>query len=169
MVLLTARTAHACRRIASATSSLGAPSPGRGLERATGWPPDSPFSAGTCSFAHFAALGFGAARRKASATVTDPKQIGTGTQPVAYLGIHGIADGTLGISGGRTMRDRFVVNHGCVPQDPPEAGAGSGTHVCTTYQGCDPGYPVGWCSFDGGHTPGRRSTHALYPRNVGAH
>ena len=77
-----------------------------------------------------------------------------GTEPVAYLGIHGISDGTLNISGGRSMRDRFVTNNGCTPQNPPEAGAGSGTHVCTSYEGCEPGYPVRWCSFDGGHTPG---------------
>lgn len=77
-----------------------------------------------------------------------------GTQSVAYLGIHGISDGTLDISGGRSMRDRFVMNNGCTPQNPPEASAGSGMHVCTTYEGCEPGYPVEWCSFDGGHTPG---------------
>jgi poly(3-hydroxybutyrate) depolymerase len=77
-----------------------------------------------------------------------------GTEPIAYLGIHGISDGTLGIGGGRDMRDRFVMNNGCTPQSPPDARAGSGTHVCTMYQGCKAGYPVGWCSFDGGHTPG---------------
>jgi poly(3-hydroxybutyrate) depolymerase len=77
-----------------------------------------------------------------------------GTQPVPYIGIHGIGDGTLNISGGRSMRDKFVMNNGCTPQSPPEPRAGSGTHTCTTYQGCKPGYPVEWCAFDGGHTPG---------------
>jgi len=77
-----------------------------------------------------------------------------GTQPVAYIGIHGISDGTLNISGGRSMRDRFVMNNGCTAQSPPEPRAGSGTHTCTTYQGCKAGYPVEWCAFDGGHTPG---------------
>jgi poly(3-hydroxybutyrate) depolymerase len=77
-----------------------------------------------------------------------------GTQPVAYLGIHGLGDGTLNISGGRSMRDRFVMNNGCTSQNPPEPSGGSQMHTCTTYQGCTAGYPVRWCAFDGGHTPG---------------
>jgi poly(3-hydroxybutyrate) depolymerase len=77
-----------------------------------------------------------------------------GTQPVAYIGIHGISDGTLNISGGRSMRDRFVMNNGCTSQSPPEPRSGSLTHTCTAYQGCRAGYPVEWCAFDGGHTPG---------------
>lgn len=77
-----------------------------------------------------------------------------GTQPVAYLGIHGLGDNVLGASGGRSMRDRFVMNNGCTDQDPPEPSPGSQMHTCTTYQGCTAGYPVRWCAFDGGHTPG---------------
>ena len=77
-----------------------------------------------------------------------------GTQPIGYLGIHGISDGTLNISGGRSMRDRFVMNNGCTAMSPPEPSGGSGKHTCTTYQGCKAGYPVEWCAFDGGHTPG---------------
>jgi len=77
-----------------------------------------------------------------------------GTQPIAYLGIHGLSDGTLNISGGRSMRDRFVKNNGCTAQSPPEPSGGSGKHTCTTYQGCTAGFPVEWCAFDGGHTPG---------------
>ena len=64
-----------------------------------------------------------------------------GTQPVAYIGIHGLGDGTLNISGGRSMRDRFVMNNGCTAQNPPEPRAGSLTHTCTTYQGCRPDIP----------------------------
>lgn len=77
-----------------------------------------------------------------------------GTQPVPYLGIHGLSDGTLNISGGRSMRDKFVMNNGCTAQNAPEPSNGSGKHVCTSYQGCRAGYPVEWCAFDGGHTPG---------------
>jgi poly(3-hydroxybutyrate) depolymerase len=77
-----------------------------------------------------------------------------GTQPIPYIGIHGISDGTLNISGGRSMRDRFVMNNGCTSMSPPEPKAGSGMHICTSYQGCKTGYPVEWCAFDGGHTPG---------------
>jgi poly(3-hydroxybutyrate) depolymerase len=77
-----------------------------------------------------------------------------GTQPVAYIGIHGMGDGTLNVSLGRSMRDRFVMNNGCTSQSPPEPDPGSLTHTCTTYEGCTAGYPVEWCAFDGGHTPG---------------
>ncbi len=77
-----------------------------------------------------------------------------GTAPIAYIGIHGVSDGTLNISGGRSMRDKFVMNDGCMAMNPPEPSAGSGMHICTSYQGCKAGYPVEWCAFDGGHTPG---------------
>src|SRR3982751_1544441 len=43
-----------------------------------------------------------------------------GTEPVAYLGIHGVSDTTLPISGGHSMRDRFVKNDGCTAMSPPE-------------------------------------------------
>ncbi|MFJ9714828.1 cellulose binding domain-containing protein [Streptomyces sp. NPDC101213] len=74
-----------------------------------------------------------------------------GTQPVAYLGVHGLRDGVLNISGGRAMRDRFVRNNGCTPQSPPEPAPGSLTHRITTYSGCSAGHPVAWAAFDEGH------------------
>ena len=74
-----------------------------------------------------------------------------GTQPVAYFGIHGISDN---IASGRSLRDRFVRNNGCTPQNPPEPAGGSRTHITTVYSGCRAGYPVQWGAFDGGHTPG---------------
>jgi poly(3-hydroxybutyrate) depolymerase len=77
-----------------------------------------------------------------------------GTQPIAYLGIHGISDAVLSISQGRALRDRFVSNNGCTPQSPREPAAGSRTHVTTAYAGCRTGYPVVWAAFDGGHLPG---------------
>jgi poly(3-hydroxybutyrate) depolymerase len=76
-----------------------------------------------------------------------------GTEPIAYLGIHGTGDSTLGIDGGRELRDRFVQNNGCTAQAEPSPPP-SQMHTCTSYQGCDAGYPVRWCAFDGGHTPG---------------
>lgn len=42
-----------------------------------------------------------------------------GTQPIAYLGVHGLRDNVLGISGGRALRDRFVTNNGCTPRTRP--------------------------------------------------
>lgn len=77
-----------------------------------------------------------------------------GKDPTAYIGIHGVSDGTCSIGGGRSLRDTFVKNNGCTAQNPPEPAAGSGKHTCTTYTGCKAGYPVEWCAFDGGHTPG---------------
>ncbi|MFJ3307195.1 cellulose binding domain-containing protein [Streptomyces sp. NPDC086549] len=74
-----------------------------------------------------------------------------GTQPIAYLGVHGLRDSVLGISGGRALRDRFVRNNGCTPQNPPEPAQGSLTHRVTTYSGCSAGHPVAWAAFDEGH------------------
>ena len=74
-----------------------------------------------------------------------------GTQPFAYMGIHGISDN---IGAGRGMRDRFVRNNGCTPQNAPEPARGSRTHITTTYSGCRAGYPVVWAAFDGGHQQG---------------
>ncbi|WP_246059461.1 cellulose binding domain-containing protein [Herbidospora galbida] len=76
---------------------------------------------------------------------------GGGTQPVAYLGIHGLRDSVLAISQGRTLRDRFVRNNGCTAQNPPEPSQGSLSHRVTTYSGCRSGYPVTWAAFDEGH------------------
>ena len=77
-----------------------------------------------------------------------------GTQPIAYMGIHGISDNVLNISQGRALRDTFVRNNGCTAQSPREPAAGSRTHITTTYSGCRAGYPVVWAAFDGGHGPG---------------
>jgi hypothetical protein len=80
-----------------------------------------------------------------------------GTQPVAYIGLHGIRDSTLPIANGRALRDTFVRNNGCTPQNPPEPANGSLTHIVTAYSGCRAGYPVVWAAFDGaGHDPGPR-------------
>ena len=76
-----------------------------------------------------------------------------GNDPIAYYGQHGINDQVLPISGGRQMRDRFLKNNGCTAQTAAEPASGSGTHIKTTYSGCDPKYPVVWVAFDGDHTP----------------
>ncbi|MEU9796352.1 ricin-type beta-trefoil lectin domain protein [Streptomyces sparsogenes] len=77
-----------------------------------------------------------------------------GTQPVAYMGLHGIRDNVLPISSGRELRDTFVRANGCTRQNPPEPAYGSLTHIITAYSGCRSGYPVVWAAFDGGHDPG---------------
>jgi poly(3-hydroxybutyrate) depolymerase len=76
-----------------------------------------------------------------------------GTTPVPYLGIHGIRDSVLNISLGRSIRDRFVQNNGCSPQNPPEPAPGSLTHIITNYSGCRAGFPVEWVAFDEDHNP----------------
>ena len=76
-----------------------------------------------------------------------------GTQPVAYMGVHGINDQ---FGNGEAARDRFVRNNGCTPQDTPEPAPGSLTHITTEFEGCLDGYPVVWASFDGDHNPAPR-------------
>jgi poly(3-hydroxybutyrate) depolymerase len=91
---------------------------------------------------------------RAVAAIAAPGQISGcsgGTQPFAYMGIHGIGDN---IGAGRALRDTFVRNNGCTPQNPPEPASGSRTHITTTYSGCRAGYPVVWAAFDGGHQQG---------------
>jgi len=91
---------------------------------------------------------------RAVAAIASPNGISGcsgGTQPIAYMGIHGISDN---IAGGRAQRDRFVRNNGCTPQNAPEPASGSRTHISTAYSGCRAGYPVVWAAFDGGHQQG---------------
>jgi len=76
-----------------------------------------------------------------------------GTAPIPFFAAHGLGDDVLGISLGRSLRDRAVRNNKCTAQSPLEPARGSGTHICTSYQGCTTGYPVRWCAFDGGHWP----------------
>ncbi|KAH7370146.1 hypothetical protein BKA65DRAFT_522029 [Rhexocercosporidium sp. MPI-PUGE-AT-0058] len=75
-----------------------------------------------------------------------------GNDPIAYFGIHGIKDNTLSISGGRSLRDRFVKNNGCNSMaGAKEPKVGSRTHITTAATGCRQGYPVRWAAHDGGH------------------
>jgi poly(3-hydroxybutyrate) depolymerase len=76
-----------------------------------------------------------------------------GTQPIAYLGVHGVEDSVLNIGLGRGLRDRFIMNNHCIPQNPPEPWVNSPTHIVTTYSGCSAGHPVEWAAFTGGHSP----------------
>ncbi|MFF9001141.1 cellulose binding domain-containing protein [Streptomyces achromogenes] len=98
---------------------------------------------------------------------------GDGTRPIAYLGVHGLRDNVLGISGGRAMRDRFVRNNGCTPQNPPEPAQGSLTHRITAYSGCSAGHPVVWAAFDEGHiaapqdgAPGDSGSRTWLPQEI---
>src|SRR6187551_3533354 len=75
-----------------------------------------------------------------------------GTKPVAYYGQHGVKDSVLNISGGRSLRDRFVANNNCTKTTAPEPAAGSRKHIKTVYTGCSEDHPVVWTAFDGDHT-----------------
>ena len=81
-----------------------------------------------------------------------------GTAPIPFFAAHGLGDDVLNISLGRSLRDRAVRNNRCNAQNPLEPARGSGTHICTSYQGCSAGYPVRWCAFDGGHWPSQHDT-----------
>lgn len=65
--------------------------------------------------------------------------------PVAYLGSLGTAEG----GGQNTQTDQFAKANGCTIDTLPRAETGK--HVCTPYKGCKDGFPVTWCSYDGGH------------------
>jgi poly(3-hydroxybutyrate) depolymerase len=65
--------------------------------------------------------------------------------PVAYLGSLGTDEG----NGQNTQTDQFAKANGCTIDTLPRAETGK--HVCTPYKGCKDGFPVTWCSYDGGH------------------
>jgi polyhydroxybutyrate depolymerase len=66
---------------------------------------------------------------------------------VAVWSSHGNQDTTVPFSAGQASRDHWVAANHCGSQT---SAVGPGT--CVEYQGCDQGYPVDWCEFDGGHT-----------------
>jgi poly(3-hydroxybutyrate) depolymerase len=72
---------------------------------------------------------------------------GTG-HAVAMWGSHGLTDNVVPIADGRSARDKILKENHCgtdtAPIDPSP---------CVSYQGCDSGYPVTWCEFDGTHQP----------------
>ncbi len=71
----------------------------------------------------------------------------TGTGPaIAMWGTHGTNDSVVPITAGRAARDRVLQQSHCgtttMPVDPAP---------CVQYQGCDPGYEVTWCEWNGDH------------------
>lgn len=80
---------------------------------------------------------------------------------IAYFGITGMSDNTcrwVNNDGNRTGGKYCVLTHaednGCtIPADFPTAMNGAQDHVCYEFEGCDAGYPVKVCTFDGAHTP----------------
>ena len=66
---------------------------------------------------------------------------------IAYLGSLGTQE--MPGNSQTTQTDQFAKVNGCTITTLPTAA--SGKHVCTPYQGCKEGFPVTWCSYDGGH------------------
>jgi poly(3-hydroxybutyrate) depolymerase len=79
------------------------------------------------------------------------------TQPLAYWASHGKSDPTINISLGEAARDTYITRNHCTTQTT--AGSPSG---CVNYQGCDTGYPVTWCPFDGVHEPPAFADQAIW-------
>ena len=67
--------------------------------------------------------------------------------PVAYLGSLGTQE--MPNNSQKTQTDQFAKVNGCTIDTLPTAETGK--HVCTPYKGCKDGFPVTWCSYDGGH------------------
>src|SRR5499427_1429729 len=80
-----------------------------------------------------------------------------GTHRLPYWGSHGLSDPTIPIANGRMARDKFLSIDHCT--STTVAGTPSG---CVNYQGCDSGYPVSWCEFDGVHEPPPFSGEAIW-------
>jgi polyhydroxybutyrate depolymerase len=91
-----------------------------------------------------------------------------GTQPVAYMGFHGVDDTVVTPGSGRIARDIFVSRNGCGAATASDsnwcelAGGNNQPCECTTYEGCDEGYPVTWCEFKNGHTPAPNSAQTIW-------
>lgn len=91
-----------------------------------------------------------------------------GNDPVAFYGQHGTSDSVLNVSGGRSLRDKFVRNNGCRAVSPEPQPNGSNS-VKTVYQGCKEGYPVTWVIHRGDHNPSQTdsgSSTPFAPRNT---
>ena len=77
-----------------------------------------------------------------------PSRVRRRRQPLAYWGSHGMSDPTINFTNGEAARDSYRTRNHC--SATTTAGTPSG---CVSYSGCDAGYPVAWCPFDGVHEP----------------
>jgi polyhydroxybutyrate depolymerase len=72
----------------------------------------------------------------------------TCTGQVAAWIAHGTNDDTVALSSGEDSRDFWAEANGC---DTSQTSVPSAAYPCVEYGGCDAGYPVRWCEYDGGH------------------
>jgi poly(3-hydroxybutyrate) depolymerase len=80
---------------------------------------------------------------------------GTG-HAIAMWGSHGLNDTVVPIADGRAALAKILQQNHCgtttTPVDPSP---------CVSYQGCDAGYPVTWCEWDGPHNVPSFGTSAI--------
>ncbi|MBN1612236.1 MAG: prolyl oligopeptidase family serine peptidase [Polyangiaceae bacterium] len=77
--------------------------------------------------------------------------------PIAMWGAHGKSDDVVPVANGQAARDKFVARNHCQTQT-----VATDPSPCVAYQGCDDGYPVVWCEFDGGHGPASFGPDAIW-------
>jgi polyhydroxybutyrate depolymerase len=80
-----------------------------------------------------------------------------GDHPVAVLAFHGDIDTVVPIANGERARDEIAQRNHCGTQTAPVPSSS-----CVSYQGCDPGFPVEWCQFSGGHMPAPGSAQPIW-------
>lgn len=92
-----------------------------------------------------------------------------GTTPVAYMGFHGDDDTVVAISGGEAARDTIASRNHCTEMTMPAEttwcdGAGSTYQPCecVSFQGCDAGFPVTWCQYNGSHMVAPNSAATIW-------
>jgi poly(3-hydroxybutyrate) depolymerase len=68
------------------------------------------------------------------------------TGPMAAWITHGNQDPINPFLAGQASRNHWVTANHCGATTTPV-----GPASCVAYDGCDPGHPVNWCEFDGGH------------------
>jgi poly(3-hydroxybutyrate) depolymerase len=71
----------------------------------------------------------------------------TKDSPIAYWSAHGALDTDIPPDYGWTAREIFLQRNHCEEQT-----TATEPSPCVAYAGCDDGYPVHWCEFDGDHT-----------------
>jgi poly(3-hydroxybutyrate) depolymerase len=76
---------------------------------------------------------------------------------VAVWASHGDMDTVVATSSGEASRDYWAKANHCQMQTAPVDPS-----PCVAYAGCDPGNPVVWCEFMGGHTVPQFASAAIW-------
>jgi polyhydroxybutyrate depolymerase len=81
-----------------------------------------------------------------SGALYDDYRANNNPHPIAMWGAHGTQDTFVPTADGRAARDQILAENHCGTQTAPV-----NPSPCVAYQGCDNGYPVTWCEWNGGH------------------